>query len=421
MPASNVCEKSPLVASASDKRILRDLAKELAELAARPVQAERVKLWKAHNSLKPVRPMILIFPEGSWEELCPSSQAKCESPLLKGYEMSMRRQIYEQSHFACDNVLPACLEVGKKIWNSGWGIEAKWHYSEMQRGARSFDPVIKDASDLKKLKKPEVFCDEEGSRKEFELLSGILGDIVPVRLRGVRHISFHLMNLYSSWRGLEETMMDMYAEPAMLHDAMAFLEEGHRGIVQQYERLNLLDLNNDNSYHSSGGNGWTDELPAPGFDPSRVRTKDLWASAEAQELALVSPEMHREFSLDYEKRLLAPFGLTGYGCCEDLTKKMDDVLSIPNIRRISVSPFANASACAEKIGSKAIVSWKPQPAHLVGDFDAKLVESYLKKAIDACRANGCATEIILKDTHTCESRPERFDEWSRICRKVVEG
>jgi hypothetical protein len=27
--------------------------------------------------------------------------------------------------------------------------------------------------------------------------------------------------------------------------------------------------------------------------------------------------------------------------------------------------------------------------------------------------------MILKDTHTCEHRPERFDQWSRIARELV--
>ncbi len=419
MAAANACHGAEETISATDRSILRELAKEVAELAAMPVQQERVRRWKEHNSLKPGRPMILLFPEGSWEELVPSSSMKCESPLLRGYECALRRQVYEQRHFDSDNVLPGVLEVSKKTGSSGWGINAQWHYSEMAGGARSFDPVIHEASDLKKLRMPEAVYDEAASLKEFELLREILGDILPVRLKGIRHISFHLMALYTSWRGLEETMMDMYAEPAMLHDAMAFLEEGSRKLVEQQLRMGLLELNNDNSYHSSGGNGWTDELPAPGFNPASVRLKDLWASAEAQELTLVSPEMHKEFSLDYEKRLLEPFGLTGYGCCEDLTKKLDDVLEIPNIRRISISPFAKARPCAEKIGGKAIFSWKPQPSHLVGDFDERLVESYIKDAVDACAANGCVMEIILKDTHTCQRRPERFDKWSRICRGIT--
>jgi hypothetical protein len=54
-----------------ERKVLRELAKHVAEIAALPIQAERRELWKMHNNLQPVRPMILLFPEGSWEELHP--------------------------------------------------------------------------------------------------------------------------------------------------------------------------------------------------------------------------------------------------------------------------------------------------------------------------------------------------------------
>ncbi|MCX5673202.1 MAG: hypothetical protein NTU94_17950, partial [Planctomycetota bacterium] len=149
------------------------------------------------------------------------------------------------------------------------------------------------------------------------------------------------------------------------------------------------------------------------------RPRDLWASAEAQELAQVSPEMHAEFSTAYEKRLLAPFGLNGYGCCEDLTLKLADVFTIPNIRRISISPFANVDACAERLGNRYIFSWKPNPAHLVGRFDPKALRAYIGHTLQVAR--GGVLEMILKDTHTCENHPERFTEWTRIARDLVEA
>ncbi len=198
-----------------------------------------------------------------------------------------------------------------------------------------------------------------------------------------------------------------------------FLVRGFEHLVDQYETLNLFSLNNDGTYHSSGGVGYTDELPAAGFDPQRVRTIDMWSSAESQEYAVVSPAMHRKFALDFEKRLLSRFGLNGYGCCEDLTDKLEDVLTIPNIRRISISPFANVPKCAEILSKKAIFSWKPQPQHLVGQFDQDQIHNYIKEAVDAAR--DCCLEIILKDTHTCENHPERFDEWSRITREIVDA
>jgi hypothetical protein len=201
---------------------------------------------------------------------------------------------------------------------------------------------------------------------------------------------------------------------------MRFLEAGYHKWLDQLEEMNLLSLNNDNTYQATGGNGYTTELPAPGFDPQRVRTIDMWGSSESQEFQVVSPKMHAEFALQYEKRLLARFGLSGYGCCEDLSKKLDDVFTIPHIRRISISPFADVDVCAPKLGGDYIFSWKPHPAHLVGEFNQEKIRGYLRHTVELVRQHGNVLEIILKDTHTCEHHPERFDRWTQICREVID-
>ena len=410
MPATGIAPK--------DRLLLRELANRVAEIAALPVQAERRELWRRHNRLERVRPMILVLPEGSWRELLPDSALRCEGREAREMEAELRRRLHCHDRFRDDTVVEREWNVGKAVANSGWGLEPRRHESGSATGAWQFDPVIKEPGDLKKLRWPEVRHDAAESARRLALAGEVFGDILDVRQRGVRHVSFHLMSIYCKLRGLEQVMLDMYENPEMLGEAMRFLEEGYRRLVGQYRDLNLLDLNNDSTYHSSGGVGYTDELPAPGFDPARVRPADMWASAEAQEMALVSPEMHEEFVTQYERRLLAPFGLAGYGCCEDLTHKLGDVLRIPNIRRISISPFADVARCAEGLGARAIFSWKPHPAHLVGDFDEARIRGYIREALAATR--GCVVEMILKDTHTCENRPERFTRWTEIARAEVE-
>ena len=214
-------------------------------------------------------------------------------------------------------------------------------------------------------------------------------------------------------------MYDMIDRPDFVHEVMIFLETGYQKWLDQLVELNLLSLNNDNTYQSTGGNGYTDKLPAPGFDPQRVRTIDMWASSESQEFQIVSPEMHAEFALQYEKRLLARFGLNGYGCCEDLSDKLDLVFTIPNIRRISISPFADVDTCAPQVKGDYIFSWKPHPAQLIGEFDEDLIRGYLSHTLELASQYGNVLEIILKDTHTCQHHPERFDRWTQICRELI--
>jgi hypothetical protein len=404
-----------------DRTLLRDLAKKVAEIAALPVMAARRDLWKKHNALARGRPMILVFPEGSWRELLPDSALACEDREARGIEWQLRARLYYHEHLFDDTVIEKEWVVHKAIHHTEWGLEPKRRPSPSELGAWGFEPVLKEWKDLRKMRFPEVSVDGAATEQALAAAQDLFAGILDVKLKGIAHISFHLMQMYAMRRGLNETMMDMYDNPAMLHDAMGFLEEGHRRLIRQYTDLGLWSLNNDSTYHSSGGVGYTDELPKSGFDRRRVRPCDMWASAESQELAQVSPEMHAEFALRYEKPLLAPFALNGYGCCEDLTRKLDDVFTIPNIRRISIAPSANVDLCAPRLRDRYIFSWKPQPSCLVGRFDAELVRATLRHTIEVAKESGCVLEMILKDTHTCENHPERFTEWTRIARELVDS
>ena len=404
-----------------DRVVLRDLAKRVRDVAALPVMEERRRLWKQHNALRPVRPMILVFPEGSWEELLPGAALTCEDKAARSIEWNLRSRIYNHEHLHDDSVIESDWVVYKAVRSSGWGLEPRFTERTAERGSFGFDPVLKDRADLKKLHAPEITYDEAETLRNLQGARELFGDILEIKLRGVSHVSFHLIAQYTKLRGLAEGMMDMAGEPQLVHDAMAILEEGNRRLIEQYQELNLLSLNDDGAYHSSGGVGYTDELPAPDFDGEHVRPCDMWASAESQEMARCSPRMHEEFCLTYEKRLLAPFALNGYGCCEDLTDKLDYVFKIPHLRRISIAPFANVDRCAERLRGDYIFSWKPHPAHLVGEFNRDRLRAYIRHTIQVAQENGCVLEMILKDTHTCEHHPERFTWWTEIARELVQA
>lgn len=409
--------------SPHDQIILRELARQAAEIGHLPVQAERIRLWRQHNDLQPCRPMLLVFPEGAWRELLPDAALHCQDPAARKMEWELRARLYQHAHFDCDNVIEPLWCVSKAVRDTGWGLEARRLNAPETLGAWHFDPVLQTAADLKRLRVPEVLYDAHASQTAWELARDVFGSLLTVRQQGVAHVSYHLMRLYTERRGLAEAMLDMYENPGLIHDFMAFVTDGHKQLMRQWQALGLLTLNNNNTYHNSGGTGWTNALPGPTFDGQQVAPRHMWGSAESQELAQVSPEHHAEFALAYEKQLLEPFALTGYGCCEDLTRKLDLIFThLPNIRRVSISPWANVDACATQLaGRRAIFSWKPNPARLVGAFDEAAIRADVRHTLDVCRAHDCTLEIILKDTHTCEHHPDRFDRWTRIVREEVQA
>ena len=117
----------------------------------------------------------------------------------------------------------------------------------------------------------------------------------------------------------------------------------------------------------SGGLGYTNELPQADFDPHHVRTIDQWGYATAQIFSEVSPKMHEEFALRYEIRWMKQFGLNYYGCCDALHNKIDIIRSIPNLRKISMSPWANVEKMVEEVNGDYVISHKPNPAVFATD------------------------------------------------------
>ena len=92
----------------------------------------------------------------------------------------------------------------------------------------------------------------------------------------------------------------------------------------------------------------------------------------AQMFSTVSPAMFKEFEVDYARRICERFGLVYYGCCDPLDRKMDEVRMIPNVRKVSMSPWVDEERGAAEIGRDYVYSRKPSPALLAGDrFDAE--------------------------------------------------
>jgi hypothetical protein len=113
------------------------------------------------------------------------------------------------------------------------------------------------------------------------------------------------------------------------------------------------------------------------------------------------------------------FGLVAYGCCEDLTEKIDMLRQISNLRRIAVSPFADVRRCAEQIGRDYVFSYRPSPTDMVGyGLDEQRVKEQLHQDLTACR--DCCVDITLKDVETVEADPQRVRRWVQLCRQVID-
>ncbi|HDZ20668.1 MAG TPA: hypothetical protein ENH80_11060 [Phycisphaerae bacterium] len=408
----------------TDRQVLRDLAKQVAEAAADPSQDKKLAEWKRHNSLKPGRAMVLQAPEGVWDEFVPADSLQCQDDRCRGIEAALRTRLYKVDHLHDDEPIVTTLPTTIHTQVTGYGVAVKTTNPEAKgvHGAVHYDTVLEDDADVETLfQDRHVTVDWDASHREHEIVSDLVGDILDVRMVGYGGGWFSPMDLFMAWRGPDKMLLDLIDRPEWIHRAMNRLLEIETSVSKQMEALGVLGLNNGANHVGSGGIGTTDELPQPDFDGEHVRLKDLWGHAAAQIFSEVSPAMHDEFAIQYEAKFLSMFGLNCYGCCEPLHKKVPIVRKIPNIRRLSMSPWIEPVEGAEAIGGDMIFSFKPNPAYLSsGTFDLDICRREMIAVLDACKANGCVSEYIMKDTHICCGEPERYDQWTDMAMQLAD-
>ncbi|MCS7059632.1 MAG: hypothetical protein RMN25_00565 [Anaerolineae bacterium] len=409
----------PITMTPDDRLILRELAQQVAELAAQPIEHAKRALWYAHNALSPTRPLIFCDPENGWNEIIRQADLRCESQLAREWEMRLRKEIFWGRDMQDDRVIQPYFDVPHVYTETDWGLH-ETRIGGQHGGSYAWDAPIKSGADLDQLRFPHIEVDVEATRRILTLAQETLGDILTVRLKTNWWWTLGLTQTAVFLRGLQSFLLDMIDEPEMIHRLMAFLRDGTLARLDFLEQHGLLSLNNDGTYVGSGGFGWTRELPQADY-AGQVRTQDLWGFAESQETVGVSPAMFEEFVFQYQLPILERFGLNCYGCCEALDTRWRVVKKTPRLRRVSMSPWANVPVMAEQLGPYYIFSWKPNPADLaMPTFDEERIRAGLRAGLRELRRQDCRVEIIMKDNHTIANDPSRVVRWTRIAREEAE-
>lgn len=155
-----------------ERDTLRHLARRVAEISALPVQAEKARLWRCLNAMRPERPMVLADPHNGWRELIPQSSLVCEG--LWAYELSLRRKIYRHEHIHDDYPITATLDVPWAINVGDYGLKetqtrtADW-------GSYRWDPPIKTEADGERLHPRAITVDREATDREEAMVQDLVG------------------------------------------------------------------------------------------------------------------------------------------------------------------------------------------------------------------------------------------------------
>lgn len=405
----------------NDTAILRELARDVRTIAEKPVQHERRRLWRDQNSFANGRPLIYVR-AFAFNEIFDEKNLACSDPFFRNYELYLRMMQFRDT-IGDDFIIEPWLTVDAVFTPAAqkrWGIQAALGEKPQEGGAAAFHPEIIEEADIEKLVMPSHSIDEQATKVRFEKLNNAVGDILDVELNRATIFQMWTMDIstdLAKLRGLEQIMWDAYDRPEWLHRLLAFMRDGILKVHGEAERAGDFSLAN----HQNQAMPYARELKDPKAHAPGAKRNELWGFMASQEFTTFGPDMFDEFILQYQIPILEKFGLAAYGCCEDLTKKIDHLRKIPNLRRIAVSPFANARRCAEQIGGDYILSWRPNPATMISTgLDEDYVRAHMREHFAIFKQCGNRFDITLKDVETINRQPENVAKWVRIVREEID-
>ncbi|MCL2878700.1 MAG: hypothetical protein FWF29_00510 [Treponema sp.] len=406
----------------NEKDYLQELAKRQAEIASLPVMEQRLKKWYALNNGECDTPMVSVEFNGHPEEVFPT--LKCETPLAREVESQITRNIRNHELLNDDRVIPPYVAVTVPNQITPFGIDPELVYASDSGGQASMGyavkPVIDDLQkDYGKLKKTVMHVDAglREAREKQALIEELLGGVLSGQIQ-FPSFYFLLGGVPLNFMGMEKMMMTLYDYPELMHRLMDTLTNDYLKYMDEIERTRAIVCNNNGSWLGQGSWGYTTDL----YDPEAgkaISFANVWGYTNFQETVGMSPQMFDEFFFSYMEKLTMRFGLLSYGCCEPVDSLWDRCLSrLANLRKISVSPWTNEEALAEKIrGKKIVYHRKPRATFIAVDtvFNEEALADHIAKSVRA--AAGCPLEVTFREELTLLGEPWRLTRAVQITRE----
>ncbi len=401
--------------SNEERECVRDLARRVAEIAASPKNEIIKKRWRDVNALRrPDRAPVWCCPVGCWPELLPEESLSCSDPYLRGFEREFRRTLMKREigdDTPVESSWPVAASFDVEPANV-WGLDTKHVNPETPGGSWAYDPPLKTEEDFDCLRVPVYTYNEARTQEHLSRANDLIGDILPVKLTCGTRVNPTLENEAAELRGLGEIMMDMATQPGLVDRLMAHLRDANLSVMDQMEATGLLTSNTCGPMYES------DPIGDP--DNGRITGANLWGHANNQEFDLVSPAMWKEFALDYQIPVLKRFGLVSYGCCDDLTHKIDGVLTIPNLRMFISSAWTDLDKVIEKCGTRYTIMWRQKASEVVfaGDSDIDRIREHLNNGMR--KLQGCCYQVVLRELQTLAGHLDRLHLWTRAAIAAAE-
>ncbi len=397
-----------------ERDLVRELARKVSEIANSDRNKRIIRRWCDVNALRrPDRAPVWCRPVGCWGELIPQDNLLCRQPWLRSLELDFRK-ILKKHEIDDDSPLESYFTVNAVFDTepaNRWGVEIGRHVSDEKGGSWAYDPPLKAKTDFENLKMPFFTYNEAETRRLLERTEELLGDISPVKLVcDPGYDNATLGTAAADLRGFEQLMMDTIMEPELLHRLMGYLRDVKMKELDTWESSGLLVPNNHGPMLYSDFVG---QQPAN----DRYTLKNCWCAGNAQEFDPISPEIWEEFCLQYQMPIFERFGYVCYGCCENLTHKIDRVLSIPNLRIFVCSAWTNLDTVLDRIGTDYCIMWRQKASDVVFPHDSKTIRRDLEEGLK--RLQGRRYQIVLRELQTLAGHPDRLHVWTEMAKELA--
>ncbi|MBT4100807.1 MAG: hypothetical protein HOC05_02120 [Gemmatimonadetes bacterium] len=405
----------------ADRQILRSLAERYSAIAHLDIQAQRMDRYFDTIGLKQVRPVVLID-EVPWGEIREDALVnRCELQEHRWLERLLRCSLYQWEHFQVDRVFAPIFQIPKRIHSTGIGVLVQETQIKGDTGAyiasHGYVDQLQTDANLERLELPVISYDKEETHRAAELATDVFSGLMETEIVG--HIfQYNIWDQISCYRGVEKLLMDLAVRPEFMHRTANRFMEIAAATFRQYVELGLLNAN-PLLLHCTPA--CSRELPATDHTGT-TKPQDAWGRCSAQIFAAVSPQMHDEFDLEYNQQLFGSCGLLYYGCCEPLDTKIDILRNrFTNLRKISITPWADPEIAAQSMGGDFVMSAKPNPAFVAGpSFDPDPVQREIHGILEACVRHGTTCEIVLKDVSTIANQPANLTRWAQTVDGVID-
>ncbi len=400
---------------ADEVKYVRELAAEVVNIACEPRMAAIKQRWSDVNGLRrPDHSPVWCNPVGLWKELIPDSSLCCGDPLLREMELTFKKLLFKREidddtpvndYFKSNIVFDVTPE-------NVWGVDIVRESLETEGSAWQYKSALQTPADFDRLRIPEYRYNPRKTAAAAATLEEVLSGVMPVRIvpfQGYFSIAT-ICSAAANLRGMEQMMMDMMLEPELVHRLMNLIYDGVMRFLDAVEAAGKIVPNNDEPMFQS------DPL-RPGIIEKDYSLKDCWIAGNSQELDQVSPAMFEEFLLDYQKKIFARFGAVSYGCCENLTNKMDPVLAIPNLKIMVCSAWTNLDKLIAKVGTKHCIMWRHKASDVVCPHDTAALKQYINEG--AKKLQGCYYQTILRELQTQMGHDNRLYEWTQISKEAA--